>query len=51
MLRSPFVRWTLGAVMVVLALGALRLQPWARPAGPCDGDAARRKCSPSASCR
>ena len=24
MLRSPFVRWTLGAVVVVLALGALR---------------------------
>jgi NitT/TauT family transport system substrate-binding protein len=34
MLRSPFVRWTLGAIVVVLALGALRLRPWSAPAAP-----------------
>ena len=34
MLRSPFVRWTLGALVVVLALGALRLRPWSRSTAP-----------------
>lgn len=34
MLRSPFVRWTLGALLVVLALGALRLRPWSQGAAP-----------------
>jgi NitT/TauT family transport system substrate-binding protein len=29
MLRSPFVRWTLLAVLVVAALGIVRLRPWA----------------------
>ena len=32
MLRSPFVRWALGAVVVVAVLGLLRLQPWSRRA-------------------
>jgi NitT/TauT family transport system substrate-binding protein len=34
MLRSPFVRWTLGALVVVIALGVVRLRPWSRPAAP-----------------
>ena len=34
MLRSPFVRWTLGTLAVVIALGVLRLQPWTRRAAP-----------------
>jgi NitT/TauT family transport system substrate-binding protein len=31
MLRSPFVRWIVGAVVVVAALGVLRIRPWDRP--------------------
>ncbi|AMY09137.1 Putative aliphatic sulfonates-binding protein precursor [Luteitalea pratensis] len=34
MLRSPFVRWTLGALVVVIALGVLRMRPWTTPAVP-----------------
>ena len=34
MLRSPFVRWSLGALVVVIALGVVRLRPWSRPAAP-----------------
>src|SRR5688572_23407797 len=34
MLRSPFVRWVLGTLVVVTALGVLRLQPWTTPAAP-----------------
>ena len=30
MLRSPFVRWGLGAVLVVALMGVLRTQPWSR---------------------
>jgi NitT/TauT family transport system substrate-binding protein len=30
MLRSPFVRWGLGAVLAVAVLGLLRTQPWSR---------------------
>ncbi len=30
MMRSPFVRWAVGAVLVVIALGVVRQQPWAR---------------------
>lgn len=30
MLRSPFIRWSLGAVLVVIGLGLVRLQPWSR---------------------
>ena len=32
MLRSPFVRWTLLAVLVVAALGIVRLRPWSQRA-------------------
>ena len=33
MLRSPFVRWGLGAVLVVALLGVVRLKPWSTRAG------------------
>lgn len=34
MLKSPFVRWALGAVALVVVLGILRSRPWERAAGP-----------------
>ena len=35
-MRSPFVRWIVGAVVVVVALGVLRMRPWVHrdAAGP-----------------
>ena len=30
MMRSPFVRWAVGAVIIIAALGVVRQQPWAR---------------------
>lgn len=42
MFRSPFVRWAVGAVLVVALLGALRLRPWkATPGEGTSGAAAR----------
>jgi NitT/TauT family transport system substrate-binding protein len=41
MLRSPFVRWGLGAIAVVTVLGVLRTKPWDRAvSSPAPGQAA-----------
>jgi len=45
MWQWPFVRWMLGAVLVVAALGIVRLRPWHRAGdagGPTAADAARQ---------
>jgi NitT/TauT family transport system substrate-binding protein len=34
MIRSPLVRWGLGAVLLVAALGVLRFKPWQRAGAP-----------------
>jgi NitT/TauT family transport system substrate-binding protein len=39
MLRSPFVRWGLGAVALIVILGVVRAKPW-RQAAPVDQSAA-----------
>ena len=31
MMRSPLVRWTLGALLLLVVLGVLRSKPWQRP--------------------
>ncbi len=43
MLRSPFVRWALGAVAIVVALGLMRLQPWSRRAAQAPASQAARE--------
>lgn len=40
MMRSPLVRWGLGALLLVAALGVLRLKPWQRAEAPAASQAA-----------
>jgi NitT/TauT family transport system substrate-binding protein len=41
-MKSPIVRWLIGAVLLVVLLGVLRTRPWQRP------DAASRRNSSAA---
>jgi NitT/TauT family transport system substrate-binding protein len=41
-MKSPIVRWVLGAVLLVVVLGVLRARPWERPDG---GTASRQSTS------
>ena len=44
MMRSPVVRWGLGALLLVVALGVLRTRPWqSRTATPAAGEAAQAR--------
>jgi NitT/TauT family transport system substrate-binding protein len=47
MMRSPLVRWGLGALLLVVALGVLRFKPWQQPASVPDaaGTVARETLS------
>jgi NitT/TauT family transport system substrate-binding protein len=40
MMRSPLVRWGLGALLLVVALAVLRLKPWQQPAAVPEGRSA-----------